>query len=157
MSFTVFFVLFSQNYTLSDSVATATWKLSNAYLQFPCLFTVYWLFLMQTNVDKFLAESNISPTLRTHANSKVWLVAWVWVVVAKLVEFSDKLLTQLRSREYMFTHMNHSTVDIPFLSEALSGERIWVILKVANLMRKVWWLWQEEKEMKEKKLDWRIA
>ena len=44
----------------------------------------------------------------------------------------------LRSREYMFTHMNRSTVDIPFLSEALSGERIWVILKVANLMRKVW-------------------
>ena len=31
--------------------------------------------------------------------------------------------------------MNCSTVDIPFLSEALSGERIWVILKVANLMR----------------------
>jgi hypothetical protein len=34
--------------------------------------------------------------------------------------------------------MNRSTVDIPFLSEALSGERILVILKVANLMRKVW-------------------
>ena len=28
----------------------------------------------------------------------------------------------LRSREYRFTHMNRSTVDIPFLSEALSGE-----------------------------------
>ena len=33
--------------------------------------------------------------------------------------------------------MNCSTVDIPFLSEALLGERIWVILNVANLMRKV--------------------
>ena len=33
-------------------------------------------------------------------------------------------MTVLRSREYMFTHMNCSTVDIPFLSEALSGERI---------------------------------
>ena len=44
----------------------------------------------------------------------------------------------LRSREYRFTHMNRSTVDIPFLSEALSGKRILVILKVANLMRKVW-------------------
>ena len=30
----------------------------------------------------------------------------------------------VRSREYRFTHMNRSTVDIPFLSEALSGERI---------------------------------
>ena len=68
--------------------------------------------------------------------------------------------------------MNRSTVDIPFLSEALSGEIIWVILKVANLneeglvimtgregeeeekdsLRKVWWLQQEEKEKKEKKL-----
>ena len=63
----------------------------------------------------------------------------------------------LRSREYRFTHMNRSTVDIPFLSEALLGERIWVILKVANLMRKVWWLWQEEKEKKEKKLIWNIS
>ena len=56
--------------------------------------------------------------------------------------------------------MNHSTVEIPFLSEALSGERIWVILKVANLMKKVWWLQQEEKEekeKKEKKLIWRFA
>ena len=33
-------------------------------------------------------------------------------------------------------NMNCSTVDIPFLSEALSGERIWVILKVANIMRR---------------------
>ena len=39
----------------------------------------------------------------------------------------------VRSREYRFTHMNCSLVDIPFLSEALSGEIIWVILKVANL------------------------
>ncbi len=39
----------------------------------------------------------------------------------------------VRSREYRFTHMNRSLVDIPFLSEALSGEIIWVILKVANL------------------------
>ena len=38
----------------------------------------------------------------------------------------------VRSREYRFTHKNRSTVDIPFLSEALSGERIWVILKVAK-------------------------
>jgi hypothetical protein len=53
--------------------------------------------------------------------------------------------------------MNCSTVDIPFLSEALSGERIWVILKVANLMTKVWWLQQEEKEKKEKKMIWRFA
>ena len=30
----------------------------------------------------------------------------------------------LRSREYRFTHMNRSTVDTAFLSEALSGERI---------------------------------
>ena len=29
--------------------------------------------------------------------------------------------------------MNCSTVDIPFLSETLSGERVLVILKVANL------------------------
>ena len=50
----------------------------------------------------------------------------------------------------MFTHMNCSTVDIPFLSEAPLGERIWVILKVANLMMKVWWLQQEEKEKKDK-------
>jgi hypothetical protein len=50
--------------------------------------------------------------------------------------------------------MNCSTLDILFLSEALSEERIWVILKVANLMRKVWWLQQEEKE---KKLIWRFA
>ena len=28
--------------------------------------------------------------------------------------------------------MNPSPVDIPFLAEALSGERIWVILKVAR-------------------------
>ena len=60
----------------------------------------------------------------------------------------------LRSREY---RMNCSTVDIPFFSDAFSGERIWVILKVANLMRKVWWLWQEEKEKKKKKLIWRFA
>ena len=53
--------------------------------------------------------------------------------------------------------MNRSTVDIPFLSEALSGERIWVILKVANLMRKVWWFQQEEKEKKDTKLIWRFA
>ena len=59
----------------------------------------------------------------------------------------------LRSREYRFTHMNCSTVDIPFLSEALSGERIWVIWKVANLM----WLQQEEKKKKQKKLLWRFA
>ena len=63
-------------------------------------------------------------------------------------------LLLLRSREYRFTHMNCSLLDIPFLSEALSGERIWVILKVPNLMRKVWWFWQEEKE---KKLIWRLA
>ena len=63
----------------------------------------------------------------------------------------------VRSREYRFTHMDYSLIDIPFLSEALSGERIWVILKVANLMRKVWWLQQEEKEKKEKKLIWRFA
>ena len=50
--------------------------------------------------------------------------------------------------------MNSSSVDIPFLSEACSGDRIWVILKVADLMRKVWWLWQEEKEKMEKKLIW---
>ena len=50
----------------------------------------------------------------------------------------------------MFTHMNCFTVDIPFLSESLSGEMVWVILKVANLMRKVWLLQQEEKEKKEK-------
>ena len=66
-------------------------------------------------------------------------------------------LIGVRSREYRFTHMNCFTVGIPFLSEALSGERIWVILKVANLKRKVWWLWQEEKEKKEKKLIWRLA
>ena len=53
--------------------------------------------------------------------------------------------------------MNRSTVDIPFLLEVLSEERIWEILKVANLMRKVWWLQQEEKEKKEKKLIWRFA
>ena len=53
--------------------------------------------------------------------------------------------------------MNGSTVDIPFLSEALSGERIWVVLKFANLIKKVWWLQQEEKEEKEKKLIWRFA
>jgi hypothetical protein len=53
--------------------------------------------------------------------------------------------------------MKCSTVDIPFLSEALSGERIQVIFKkVANLMRKVWWFRQEEKEKKEKKLIWRF-
>ena len=34
--------------------------------------------------------------------------------------------------------MNRSTVDIPFLSEALSGEIVKVILKVANLIRKIW-------------------
>ena len=33
-------------------------------------------------------------------------------------------LTVLRSREYSFNHMNRSTVDISFLSEALSGEKI---------------------------------
>ena len=43
----------------------------------------------------------------------------------------------IRSRENKFTHMNCSTVDIPFLSEALSGERIGIIFKVGNLMRKV--------------------
>jgi hypothetical protein len=31
---------------------------------------------------------------------------------------------RVRSREYRFTHINCSTVDIPFLPEALSGERI---------------------------------
>ena len=67
------------------------------------------------------------------------------------LEIPYSLLT-LRSREYRLTHMNCFTVDIPFLSEALVGEIIWVILKVANLMMKVWWLWQEEKEKKEKKL-----
>ena len=61
----------------------------------------------------------------------------------------------VRSREYRFTHMDYSLLDIPFLSEAHSGERIWVISKVANLM--VWWLWQEEKEKKEKRLIWRFA
>ena len=67
-------------------------------------------------------------------------------------------LTGLRSREFRFTHMNSSTVDIPFLSEALSGERIWVMLKVANLMRKIWQLRQEKKnENNEKKLFWRPA
>ena len=35
----------------------------------------------------------------------------------------------ISSREYRFTHMNHSTIDIPFLSEAFKGERIWVIFK----------------------------
>ena len=68
-----------------------------------------------------------------------------------------RTLSSLRSREYRFTHMNCSIVDIPFLTKALSGERIWVILKIANLMRKVWWLWQEEKEKNEKKLFWRFA
>ena len=43
---------------------------------------------------------------------------------------------RLRSREYRFTYMNCSTVDIPFLSEALSGEIIWVILKVAEVTSK---------------------
>ena len=43
--------------------------------------------------------------------------------------------------------MNCFTVDIPFLSEVLSRERICVILKVANLMRKVWKLQQKEKKM----------
>ena len=38
--------------------------------------------------------------------------------------FSLKKNVFLRSREYRFTHMNHSTVGSPFLSEALSGERI---------------------------------
>ena len=52
--------------------------------------------------------------------------------------------------------MNCSTVDIPFLSEALSGENIWVILKAANLIRKVWSL-QQEKEKNEKKLVWRFV
>ena len=42
---------------------------------------------------------------------------------------SQNTYMSLRSREYRFTHMNRSTVDIPFLSEALSGERIWVIIK----------------------------
>ena len=68
-----------------------------------------------------------------------------------------ELSIKLRSREYRFTHMNCSLVDIPFLSEALSGERIWVILKVSNLMRKVWGLLQEEKEKEEKKLIWRFT
>ena len=53
--------------------------------------------------------------------------------------------------------MNCFLLDIPFLWEALSGERIWVILKVANVMRKVWWLPQEEKEKKEKKVDLKIC
>ena len=37
-------------------------------------------------------------------------------------------IAKIRSREYRFTHMNCSLLDIPFLSEALSGERIWVII-----------------------------
>ena len=38
--------------------------------------------------------------------------------------FKVDLYLKVRSREYRFTHMNHSTVDISFNSEALSGERI---------------------------------
>ena len=36
----------------------------------------------------------------------------------------DMTSAQLRSREYRFTHMKCSLLDIPFLSEAFSGERI---------------------------------
>ena len=47
--------------------------------------------------------------------------------------------------------MNRSTVDIPFsLRSSFRGENL-SDLKVANLMRKVWSLRQEEKERKEKK------
>jgi hypothetical protein len=36
----------------------------------------------------------------------------------------EKLSLNVRSREYRFTRMNCSTLDILFLSEALSEERI---------------------------------
>ena len=38
--------------------------------------------------------------------------------------FHRRIIAELRSREYRFTHMNCSKVDIPLLSEALSGSRI---------------------------------
>ena len=50
----------------------------------------------------------------------------------KEADLLQEFLLELRSRGYRFTHMNRSTVDIPFLSEALSGETIWVILKIAT-------------------------
>ena len=90
---------------------------------------------------------NVPPKKESHfENERTFLQKW------KVIN-----LSVLRSRECRLTHMKRSTVDIPFLSEALSGERIWVILKVANLMRKDWWLQQEENEEKEKKLIWRFA
>ena len=50
-----------------------------------------------------------------------------------------ELSIKLRSREYRFTHMNCSLVDIPFLLEALfRGENLSDFSKVANLMSKVW-------------------
>ena len=71
---------------------------------------------------------------------------WIWAIIFGIGVLSDIVLiygatkkdvtgcllsellilssTNLRSREYRFTHMNCSTVDIPFLSETLSGGRI---------------------------------
>ena len=47
---------------------------------------------------------------------------WLMRFFGYLFHYCD--LPYVRSREYRFTHINRSIVDIPFLSEALSGERI---------------------------------
>ena len=43
------------------------------------------------------------------------------IFVSKRAKYAQ---SEVRSREYRFPHVNRFTVDIPFLSKALSGERI---------------------------------
>ena len=133
---------------------------TNIEAMLKCRFPIFqhWFLIGSTLAMLKQCWTNVEAKLKCRFPTfQRWFLIGSTMAMLKQCWTYVEAMLKLRSREYRFTHMNCSTVDIPFLSEALSGERIWVILKVANLMRKVWWLRQEEKEKKEKKLIWRFA
>ena len=145
---------------------TAGVKLKNISTSF--LYWTYFIQIVEHGIKGLSYSLPQRPRVHSPFNFNFNLSSSLTVleIVTSLARSASTVLVKIfaicqdmnvRSREYMFTHMNCSTVDIPFISEVLSGERIWVISKVANLMRRVWWLGQEEKEKKEKKLIWRFA